>query len=203
MMIRRVWMSVLVVGAIGCGGGDAEPGEEMLPVDSAAAPGAASGVAPGGAADTATAMLQDSAGAQVGTARFAATDGGVEVQVEVSGLPAGAHGVHVHMTGRCEPADTAFSSAGGHLNPGDRQHGLENPAGPHAGDLPNLEVGADGGGTLTATALRDVPDAMSALLDADGAALIVHANEDDQQTDDGPEGPGNSGARIACGVVSR
>jgi Cu-Zn family superoxide dismutase len=198
MMRRWVWASVLAA-AVGCGGGDAEPeADETPPVDTALAPGAG---AAGG--DSATATLQDSTGAEVGTARFFAADGGVEVQLEVRGLPPGMHGVHIHTTGRCEAADTAFSSAGGHLNPDSAQHGLENPAGPHAGDLPNLEVGDGGGGTLTATALRGAADAMSVLLDADGAALIVHANEDDQQTNDGPQGPGNSGARIACGVVTR
>jgi superoxide dismutase, Cu-Zn family len=201
MMRGPVWLGVLLAGVVGCGGGgDAEPGEgEAMPVDSPAATG---GVTSGGA-DSATATLQDSTGAQVGTARFAQVDGGVEVQVEARALPPGTHGLHIHTTGRCEPTDTAFSSAGGHLNPNDRQHGLENPAGPHAGDLPNLEIGDDGGGTLTATALRDVADPLAVLLDADGAALVVHANADDQRTDNGPQGPGNSGARIACGVITR
>jgi superoxide dismutase, Cu-Zn family len=203
MMSGRMWMSAVMIAAVGCGGGDAEPGTEgQLPVDTPAA-GAAPGGMAGAALDTALATLQDSSGAQVGTARFAVADGGVEVQVQVNGLPPGMHGLHIHTTGRCEPTDTAFSSAGGHLNPSDRQHGLENPAGPHAGDLPNLDIGDDGGGTLTATALRDVADPMAVLLDADGAALVVHANADDQRTDNGPQGPGNSGARIACGVITR
>ena len=98
----------------------------------------------------------------------------------------------MHSVGRCDPPD--FASAGAHWNPAGKQHGLNNPAGPHAGDLPNVEVAANGvlGATVT------LPGAtMVSLLDADGAALVIHASADDYVTDPS----GNSGARIACAVI--
>ena len=94
----------------------------------------------------------------------------------------------------------AFTSAGGHFNPDNRQHGSENPQGSHAGDLPNLVVGANGAGSLVVTTDRFSLAAgrPTSLLDADGSALVVHAGPDDLKTDP----TGNSGARIACGVVT-
>ncbi len=122
---------------------------------------------------------------------------GLRLQIEVTGLPPGTYGAHIHMTGRCEAPD--FASAGGHWNPMSRQHGSENPQGPHMGDLPNLVVAANGTGTLSAEiphgALRGGDHAV---LDAGGAAVIVHASPDDYRTDPS----GNSGARIACGVLN-
>jgi Cu-Zn family superoxide dismutase len=112
--------------------------------------------------------------------------------VTASGLPHGLHGIHVHTIGRCEGPD--FASAGGHWNPAGKKHGMNNPAGPHAGDLPNVEVAANGvlGATVT------LPGAtMAGLLDADGSALLIHAQPDDYVTDPS----GNSGARIACAVI--
>jgi superoxide dismutase, Cu-Zn family len=148
-------------------------------------------------ADTRTITLRDGAGRTVGTAMLAPEGSGVRVVLSVSGLAPGVHGVHVHERGRCEPPD--FASAGGHFNPAGRQHGLQNPAGPHAGDLPNLTVDADGRGALTAVA-RDVAirgTAANSLLRPGGTSLVVHAGPDDQVTDPA----GNSGARIACGVI--
>ena len=136
--------------------------------------------------------LVNSAGQSVGTVRAWQTAGGVSFRISASGLPHGPHGVHVHAVGRCDPPD--FKSAGAHWNPVGRQHGMNNPAGPHAGDLPNVEVAANG--VLTAT--LTLPNAsMTSLLDADGAALVVHASADDYKTDPS----GNSGARIACAVI--
>ena len=97
------------------------------------------------------------------------------------------------VVGRCDAP--AFESAGEHLNPAGAQHGLDNPAGPHMGDLPNLTVGTDSTGHLVASATL----ADSSVFDADGSALVVHADPDDQRTDPS----GNSGGRIACGVLSR
>jgi superoxide dismutase, Cu-Zn family len=147
---------------------------------------------------TASAQLQNVDGEIVGTAFFTETaDGMVTVRVEVSGLEStgGMHGIHFHEVGTCEPD---FTAAGEHFNPTGAQHGLENPAGPHAGDLPNLEVDADGNVTYEETTDRITlsPGELS-ILDGDGTALIIHANEDDQVTD--PDG--NSGDRILCGVV--
>lgn len=136
--------------------------------------------------------LVNSAGQSVGTVRAWQTAGGISFRISASGLPHGLHGVHVHAVGRCDPPD--FKSAGGHWNPAGKQHGMNNPAGPHAGDLPNVEVAANG--VLTAT--LTLPNAsMATLLDADGAALVVHAASDDYKTDPS----GNSGARIACAVI--
>jgi Cu-Zn family superoxide dismutase len=183
-------------------GGDADMGGDPAPADTAA--GGTMSADPAGTTGDATAELRDAAGNTVGTARFAAAGDGVSVSLEVTGLPPGAHGVHIHETGECDASgETPFGSAGGHLNPTSRQHGLENANGPHAGDLPNLDVGSDGIGSLDGTAAQGAADALALLLDPEGAAIIVHANRDDQVTDDGPDGPGNSGARIACGVISR
>lgn len=136
--------------------------------------------------------LINSSGQSIGTVRAWQTAGGVSFRISASGLPHGLHGVHVHAVGRCDPPD--FASAGAHWNPAGKQHGMNNPAGPHAGDLPNVEVAANG--VLAATVT--LPNAtMTSLLDADGAALVIHAAADDYRTDPS----GNSGARIACAVI--
>ena len=98
----------------------------------------------------------------------------------------------MHAVGKCDPPD--FASAGPHWNPTGKKHGMSNPAGPHAGDLPNVVVKANGvlGATLVLSAAS-----MSSLIDADGAALVIHAAADDNMTDPS----GNSGARIACAVL--
>ena len=135
----------------------------------------------------------------IGSVRAWQTAGGVSFRIEATGLPHGIHGLHVHAVGRCDPPD--FASAGPHWNPAARKHGMNNPAGPHAGDLPNVEVAANGvlGTTVTlpgATLVGGV-GAAGALIDADGAALVLHAQADDYVTDPS----GNSGARIACAVL--
>src|SRR3954464_11876228 len=110
--------------------------------------------------------LVNAGGQSIGSVRAWQTAGGVTFRIDASGLPHGVHGIHVHSVGRCDPPD--FTSAGPHWNPADREHGLNNPAGPHAGDLPNVEVAANG--TLAVTVV--LPGAsMAILLDADGAAL--------------------------------
>jgi Cu-Zn family superoxide dismutase len=124
--------------------------------------------------------------------------GSVRVIVSVDGLTPGLHGIHIHAVAACAPT---FAAAGGHYNPLAHEHGLENPNGPHAGDLPNLVVDADGHGRLNATTDRvTVTDGPTTLFDADGSAFIIHANPDDQVTD---VGNGGSGARIACAVIER
>jgi superoxide dismutase, Cu-Zn family len=148
---------------------------------------------------SATADLKDASGRSVGRAVLTPTASGVQIVVDVQGLPPGPKAVHVHETGNCTPP--AFTSAGGHFNPDKRQHGTENPQGSHAGDLPNLVVGADGAGRLVVTTdrLSLAGDGRpTSLLDADGSALVVHAGPDDLKTDP----TGNSGGRIACGVVT-
>ena len=136
--------------------------------------------------------LIDSAGRQIGTVVAWQTTGGISFRVSASGLPHGLHGIHVHPIGRCDPPD--FASAGTHWNPTGRQHGLNNPNGPHAGDLPNVEVAANG--VLSQTVV--LPNAtMAQLLDADGSSIMIHANADDYVS----QPAGNSGAKIACAII--
>ncbi len=136
--------------------------------------------------------LINASGQSIGTVRAWQTAGGVSFHIVASGLPHGLHGIHAHSVGRCDRPD--FASAGAHWNPAGKHHGLSNPAGPHAGDLPNVEVAANG--VLRATVT--LPGAsMATLLDADGAALVIHAAPDDYVTDPN----GNTGARIACAVI--
>jgi Cu-Zn family superoxide dismutase len=137
--------------------------------------------------------LVNGSGQRIGDVRAWQTSGGVSFRINASGLPHGIHGIHVHSVGRCEGPD--FSSAGPHWNPAGKHHGLNNPAGPHAGDLPNVEVAANG--VLQATVVL-AGASMANLLDADGAALVIHAAPDDNMTDPS----GNSGARIACAVIT-
>lgn len=151
---------------------------------------------------TATAELRDRAGASVGTARLTGdNDGTITLVAHVDRMTPGSHGIHFHAVGSCTPGDSAaFAAAGPHHNPLNRKHGLENPDGPHAGDLPNLVVGANGSGDLeTKTARATLRAGPASLLDADGSAVVVHASADDQKTDPS----GNSGARVACGVITK
>ncbi len=146
----------------------------------------------------ATAELKDARGQVVGTATLTEAGGGVRLSVDARGLTPGEHGIHIHEVGRCDPP--AFTSAGAHFNPDRKQHGLQNPAGPHAGDLPNLTVAADGAGRLETTTDRvTLGSGPRSLFDADGSALVVHAAPDDMRTDP----TGNSGGRVACGVIVR
>lgn len=143
-------------------------------------------------------LLVNSAGQPVGTVRAWQTAGGVTFRIDATGLPHGVHGIHVHAVGRCDAP--GFDSAGPHWNPAGRKHGTANPAGPHAGDLPNVIVAANGtlGETVTLSGANLLgPGAAGVLLDADGAALVLHAAADDYATDPS----GNSGARIACAVL--
>ena len=145
---------------------------------------------------TATTELHNAERRAVGTALLTQINAGVRVVVEVRGLAPGAKAVHIHEVGRCEAP--AFNSAGNHFNPDGRQHGLLNPRGPHAGDLPNVTIEADGSGRLETTTDRITLGAGStSLFDGDGSALVVHGSADDFMTDP----TGNSGARVACGVI--
>lgn len=145
----------------------------------------------------AAATLSMADGTPAGSAELRADGDALSLAVTVTGIPAGTHGFHLHTTGQCTAPD--FTSAGGHLNPAEREHGKENPAGSHFGDLPNLEVGAGGTASITADLGSDRAAAMDWLFDADGTAVMVHADPDDYRTDP----TGNAGARIACGVLER
>ncbi|MDY7231254.1 superoxide dismutase family protein [Hyalangium rubrum] len=146
----------------------------------------------------ATAELMNAAGTKVATVMLVEKDGAVELQLEATGLDPGTHGIHFHAVGLCE--GPAFTSAGAHFNPLEKQHGLESPTGAHAGDLPNLEVDASGKATTTMSTNRvRLSEGQLSVFDADGTALVIHARADDQVTDPS----GNSGDRIACGVLRK
>ena len=144
-----------------------------------------------------TATIVDAKGQTVGTAILTEGPDGVAIAVSVSNLPPGKHGIHIHAAGRCDPPD--FQTAGGHFNPFGKEHGLENPEGPHAGDLPVLDVGPDGKGKLEAKVggLTLANEGLSSRLGPNGTAVVIHAGPDDDVTDPA----GGSGARIACGVI--
>lgn len=137
-------------------------------------------------------------GQKIGAATLQQTSAGVQIDVNVSQLPPGTHGIHIHTVGKCE--GPAFASAGGHLNPGMKKHGKDNPDGPHAGDLLNLEVGADGTakGSFVDSGVT-LADGPTSLFHDGGTALVIHEKADDYKTDPA----GNSGARIACGVIQK
>jgi len=142
--------------------------------------------------------LMDSKGQQVGTAHLQQTSGGVKISLTASHLPPGTHGFHIHSVGKCDQPD--FTSAGAHLNPDNKQHGSKNPKGPHAGDLGNIEVAADG--TVNTTVVASgvtLGDGPNSLFHPDGTSLVIHAKADDLMTDPS----GNSGPRIACGVIKK
>lgn len=146
----------------------------------------------------ATADLMNASGQKIGTATLVQRGDVVELTVEASGLEPGPHGIHFHEVGRCEAP--GFTTAGGHFNPQGKAHGLDSPAGAHAGDLPNL--GVDASGNANAAVLTEritLDEGQLSVFDADGTAIVIHAAADDQMTDPA----GNSGARVACGVLTR
>jgi Cu-Zn family superoxide dismutase len=136
--------------------------------------------------------LINASGQKIGTIRAWQTAGGITFRIAASALPHGIHGIHVHSIGRCDPPD--FATAGTHWNPTGREHGMNNPNGPHAGDMPNVTVSANGVLEETVT----LPHAtLDQLLDADGASVMIHANADDYVS----QPAGNSGPKIACAVI--
>ncbi|SEM73023.1 superoxide dismutase family protein [Lihuaxuella thermophila] len=158
----------------------------------------ASGCSEGGPQSlTAFADLYDAKGQKIGTAQLKEAKNGVEIRLSASHLPPGKHGYHIHETGKCEAPD--FKSAGGHFNPEQKKHGEHNPEGHHAGDLTNLTVSEDGqvNDTQIAEHVTLEKNKAVSLLKAGGTALVIHEKEDDLKTDPA----GNSGKRIACGVI--
>jgi superoxide dismutase, Cu-Zn family len=141
----------------------------------------------------AVATLRMADGTGVGTATATPEGNSVAIALIVSALEPGERGVHIHTVGDCSASD--FSSAGDHWNPTQQDHGLQNPTGQHAGDMPNLIVAANGTGSLDYTLVGATFDG---LMDEDGSAFVIHADRDDQVTDPS----GNSGDRIACGVFT-
>lgn len=146
---------------------------------------------------TATADIKDGKGQKVGAATFKATKSGVQMSVKVMNLSPGVHALHIHEAGKCDAPD--FKTAGGHFNPAMKKHGMQNPEGHHAGDLPNLTVSAKGKGAFKNTT-QDVTlagDGPTSLFRAGGTSVVIHEKADDMKTDPA----GNAGARIACGVI--
>lgn len=146
---------------------------------------------------TARADLRDTDGKALGTITLTQTPHGVLLQGDLSNLPPGTRAIHFHETGRC---DSPFTNAGGHYNPTQRVHGFKSAGGYHAGDLPNIGIGANGTGRVDHLS-RDVTlgTGPGSLFDGDGTSIVVHGGPDDYATDPA----GGSGARIACGVVAR
>ncbi len=145
-----------------------------------------------------TVKLSDAKGKSVGTAKLSPDPGGVKITLAVKGLAPGDHAIHVHETMKCDAPD--FKSAGGHFNPDHKQHGKDNPQGPHAGDMPNFTVDAKGGSTATVIAPGiTLDDGEHSVFTGGGTALVIHAKADDLKTDPA----GAAGDRVACGLIKK
>jgi Cu-Zn family superoxide dismutase len=149
---------------------------------------------------SAHADIMNAQGAKIGTAKLKTVTGGVQISVKVTGLTADDHGIHIHAVGKCEGPD--FKTAGGHFNPTSAHHGANNAMDPHphAGDLPNLAIAADGKGSASFLAAGvTLGDGANSLFHDGGTSLVIHAKADDLMSDPS----GNSGDRIACGVITK
>ena len=143
---------------------------------------------------SAKATMTSADGGELGTVTFDENGNGVLIQAQLSDLPPGEHAFHIHQTGSCEDD---FQAAGDHYAPQNNEHGTLNPAGSHAGDLPNLSVAESGEAAhdVITTDVTLAEGAPNTLFDDDGSAVIVHENPDSYQKDAG------AGGRIACGVI--
>ena len=152
------------------------------------------------APESAHADIANGQGTKVGTAKISSTAKGVKFAVNVSDLTPGEHGIHIHTVGKCE--GPAFASAGGHFNPTNAHHGINNAQEPHphVGDIPNLVVGADGKAkTSFVVEGATLGDGANSLFHDGGTSLVIHAKADDLMSDPS----GSSGDRVACGVIEK
>ena len=179
-MIRIICISVVLLS--GCSLFNKE--EEKVPTNA-------------GSSLVGNAQMQNSKGEIIGEILLEETENGVDLTTLLNSLPPGEHGIHIHEVGVCE--GPSFESSGAHWNPTNKKHGVENPEGSHLGDLPNLKVDDDGSAEL----IFKVPgitlkhSVENSLFDANGSSIIIHEMKDDYKTDPS----GNSGSRIACGVI--